>query len=71
VIYPYAYGDRALTGVDEAMAQHAKWQRTAIPIAPILPTVDAVCFSRNGVPRKKHEPDKDRRCVFCDRRIRR
>jgi hypothetical protein len=32
---------------------------------------DLACTSRAGVRRSKHAPDKDGRCVFRDRRVRR
>jgi hypothetical protein len=38
------------------------------PRAPWLP--DLACESRARVRRPKHAPDKDGRCVFCDRRVR-
>lgn len=66
MIFPY--GGSRTPDVLKLMEREGEW-RLPPPIGRFhIEEPAAVCVSRAGVERDRHSFDKDRRCIFCDRK---
>ena len=69
MIFPF--GGENTPGIDELM-QAARTAPAELEELEVLTPLEwdqewRRCVSRSGVKRNRHSPDKDGRCVFCDR----
>jgi hypothetical protein len=69
VIFPWGGGAASMVLPSQRARLRAFAEADAAPLIPHEPDPPIpACIDRAGVGRERHAWDKDRRCVFCDRR---